>query len=423
MKTYIISASIALAAFSLNQVTLACSNAFVSGKGIAAVARTMDLELNKGDALGLGAAGLANTSNINLPQKAPIHALKWQNKYPFLGQTAFKTYVVVDGINNQGLYAAYLDLPDITYYPTYNPKDKRPELGIFDVVNYVLGTAKNVDDALAQIKKAQIIGSAFKIDFDNKILFGGNPVHVVIRDVGGSSAVIEWTKSHGKPTMHVYHYIGGSGKVIEHIDGHGVHTYSKTQAAVLTNSPNYGWQLKNAAHYNKLFNGNTNRKWHRVYLNGSGMYGLPGSWTPVGRFVRGTQLIRNMPTPLTQEQASALANEVIDTMKVPAGGNPSTSLWKTVSDLKHHIYFFKSLMNSIPNLKTHTSAIKIPQIDTNWRSFHVDTLVSLKKPPTNWINAQVVQGKIANKQQAKVSYQLLHAPVPGDIKAKVQWQK
>jgi len=76
----------------------------------------------------------------------------WQHKYSFAGRVAFDTAVVVDEMNTEGLGAALLYLPGASY-PSYDPKDKRDALSIYDLSNYVLSQAKNVEEAKKLIEK------------------------------------------------------------------------------------------------------------------------------------------------------------------------------------------------------------------------------------------------------------------------------
>lgn len=410
--------------FSFSTITLACSNVAVTGPNdVVAVARTMDLEFNTGNTFGFGGRGWKNVSNINMPQKAPTHALKWTNKYPFLGQTGFKSYVIADGINNQGLYASFLDLPDVSYYPAYDPKDKRPELGITDLVNYVLGTAKSVPEAIADLMKTQIIANSFALKIGTKLMFGGNAVHLILRDKEGNAAVIEWTKVNDKPMLHVYEHKAGIDTVIESIPDSDIKsvTFKNADASVATNSPDYAWQLTNTARYDKVFTGNTSRKWDGLYMNGSGFYDIPGNWTPPGRFARATQLIRVMPKPENEQQAQMLAFSALETVRTPVGSNPAASLWASVSDLKHNIYHYKVLLNAFTNMKTETVYISLPKFDAKWQTYDVNTLGKRNKVPKGWIKAIVKQGPIATPAGVKMTEELIHAPTKGDMKATIKW--
>lgn len=401
--------------------SFACSNVFVSGKGVAAVGRTMDLELNTGNTMGYGARGMQNTSNINAPQAAPVNAVKWTNHYAFLGQTAFHTYVILDGINSAGVYASYLDLPDVSYYPNYNPDNKKPELGLTDIVNYVLGTSATVKQAIQNIEKTQPVINTFEMQYKDHFFFGGNAVHLALRDRFGNTGVIEWTKLHGKSIMNVYYHPAGTNYVRKIVPGYPAldEIIKGTQGAVLTNSPAYDWQLKNAANYNYMFTGSTKRQWNGTYQNGSGMAGLPGDYTPVSRFVRGTQLIRLLPKVETEKQALMLVYTVLETLKVPVGSNPAASIWASVSDLKNSVYYFKPLLYVSPGLKQHLVKVALPPLNNPWQAYPVKKYALKNVVPQGWLSAEVKPGKMATEKQLQFALTMGYAPTPGGIKSQV----
>ena len=398
-------------------LSYACSNVFLSGPGNAAVARTMDLEMNTGDSMGFGGKGWHNTSNINAVQAEPVNALQWKNKYAFLGQTGFKTYVILDGINTAGLYASFLDLPNITLYPVYNAKDPRPELGLTDLVDYVLATSSTVPDALTQLHKAQIVENAFSVSYQGKHYFAGNAVHLVMRDREGNSAIIEWTanKQH-QSEMHIYEHKASTQVVVETVNGK-VKVYKDSTAAVVTNSPNYGWQLNNAARYNYVYTGNSNQQWDDLYMNGSGLTGLPGDWTPPSRFARAAQLARLTPTPQTEPQALSLVYGILSSaMRVPIGSNSAASIWVSVSDLKNNIYYFKPYMSVTQNPKTNTSYVTPVAFNDAFKAYDLNKMKKLRQAPSGWVSAQVKIGPKADAEQIRVANKMSYAPTSGKMK-------
>ena len=103
-------------------------------------------------------------------------------------------------------------------------------LSVFAIGNYVLGMARNVDEAVALLQKHQIVSAALTA----KVAYGPNrdaegisisdiPIHYVLRDRAGRSAVIEFI----------------AGQVIIHANA----------GDVMTNEPPYPVQLANAKKY------------------------------------------------------------------------------------------------------------------------------------------------------------------------------
>ncbi|MEM5789802.1 MAG: linear amide C-N hydrolase, partial [Syntrophobacteraceae bacterium] len=329
----VIAISVTAFFFTTTASSFACSNVFVAatntfGETHAAVARTMDLWL-LGDYFGYGVVGEENTSNINIPQSGPVNAKQWTNAYGFIGQSALKTYILNDGVNTEGLYGAILELPGFTQYPEYNPEDARPQLGVLDMVTYALGTARDVPDLIdvdartGKLLEVQPVLNAGEMDG----VFTSFPGHLVFRDKSGNSVIVEWIR--GK--THFYVHKAGTRRVIEIIDGnpHYKKIYRNTTAAVLTNAPPYGWHLESerVLGYKTMFNGNTRRKWAGEHMNGSGLYGCAGDYTPVSRFLRASTLARLYPKPNTQPEAMSAAYSILQSIIVPLGANPQPSAW------------------------------------------------------------------------------------------------
>ena len=409
---------LAVAAFVASQTAFACSNVFVAGdNNIAAVGRTMDLEFNTGNTFGYGALGQENVSNLNMPIKGKPNPIKWTNKYAFMGQTAFKTNLIVDGVNTAGLYAAYLDLPGATVYPNnQNVDSAKPELAVTDVTNYILGTSSSVIDALSKLKKVQFVQRAIVVKTPKGPMFGSDAVHVILRDKGGNSAVIEWLKGkNGQSEAHFYLHVAGSDQVVETVQNSNkiTHIYKNTQGAVLTNAPTYGWQLKHAAKFDHLYNGNSNKKVDGYYMNGSGMSGLPGDWTPPSRFTRATQLVKNMPKPTSEKEALFLANQALQTMAVPIGGNPATSIWASMVDLKNSTYYFRPIIFVKNDLKKNTMLVTFKGIQVTWQKFDLQKIAKINQTPKGWLTIQSKQGIMVPKNQLGKIQAMIKTPTPG----------
>lgn len=407
---------------------IACSNVFVAatnqstGEPHAAVARTMDLWL-LGDYFGYGVVGDVNTSNINMPQSGPVNAKQWTNAYGFMGQSALGTYILNDGVNTEGLYGGILELPGFTKYPEYNPDDPRPQLGVLEYVTYALGTARDVPELidvdtrtgkLLEVQPVINAGDVFGI-------FMSFPGHMVFRDKLGNSAVVEWIN--GK--THFYVHKAGTNEVVEIVDGNSKYrrVYKNTQGAVLTNAPTYGWHLRSVEElgYNKMFNGNTRQQWKGEYMNGSGLYGCAGDFTPVSRFLRGTTLARLYPKPNTQAEAMSAAYSILQSIIVPLGANPQPSSWVSWVDLENSIYNFKPLNEALSTGEGKTRYMVARLAERNlydWQSYDCKKITSGEQtPPSRWTRVKVKPGDIVSNPdeiRAKIA-----KPTDGNFKQKV----
>lgn len=337
---------------------LACSNIAVSTSQNNFIARTMDFEENTGNVFGLGRIGQKNTSDTNMsPGAKPA---TWINRFNFLGQTGFHNPNIVDGINSAGVYAAYLYLPGETQYPTYNKNINKPALGAFDAVNFILGKASSVKNALQLLSETQIVGNAISLNNPQSPgSFGVVPIHIVIRDKSGDSAVIEFINGKTEATHQLGH--------------------------VLTNSPNIQWQNQHASRYNYVSTNNTNQKFNGQYMNGSGFMGIPGDWTPPSRFSRATQVIRHFPNAHDDTQALSLTRQALAVVEVPLGTNPSPTIWESIANLSQGTYYFKPVLKVI-NSRTHTYAVDNNGLNS-WQTYNLSKITKQTRLPEGWIDS------------------------------------
>ena len=187
----------------------ACSNIFINRGNYHIEGRNMDLALNIGHGDVFRFVGQENTTDVIIDaDKIPTALLAtWTNRYGFWGRNADHTPILVDGMNTEGLSFAIQTLSGPTKYPRYLNSDRRQVLSSYEIGNFVLGLAKNVKEALAHLNKHQIVGAAMTA----KVAYGPNqnadgiyitdiPIHFVLRDREGQSAVIEFIN--GKMVIH-----------------------------------------------------------------------------------------------------------------------------------------------------------------------------------------------------------------------------
>ena len=351
---------VVFAALLSGTLSFGCSNVFIASNGFAATARTMDFEYNTGFGFSIGKVGENNVGRTNL-QKQKIPLFKWQTKYPFLGQNWRGSSTVIDGVNNQGLYAGFLYLPSFAKYPAYNPNDKRPALGFINSINYVLGTSQNVAQALSNLSHVQLVKAALEADKVNHPgVYGIFPLHLVLRDKSGHSAVIEWV----------------NGETVIH----------KTPGPVLTNSPTLNWQVSHAHQYDYVSIKTTAARFDGITLLGTGFQGIPGDWSAVSRFARAYQVVANMPKPNSELIAVREALTALETVQVPPGTNPSPTLWKSVVDLKASTYYLVRMYYfENDNSKT---LIAFPP-NAMWSVQNVDKDAQKTSFPNYWTSAEI----------------------------------
>ena len=180
------------------------------------------------------------------------------NKYKFLatGQNIGKL-AFADGMNEIGLSIAALYFQEYAHYDEVS--DKESSIAAIDVVNYILGNCANIEEAIYEFNKINIIG------IEDEVTNSIAPLHWIISYKDGQCITVEKT-----------------------LNGLSI---SDNMVGILANSPNFEWQIVNLNNYLNLSNkqeetsklGNLTIK---PFGQGSGSIGLPGDYTSPSRFVR-----------------------------------------------------------------------------------------------------------------------------------------
>ncbi|QDH80641.1 linear amide C-N hydrolase [Echinicola soli] len=252
--------------------------------------------------------------------KVGSNSLTWRSKYGSIVASSFDV-ATVDGMNEEGLVANILWLTE-SEYPSYDGKQQG--LSIAAWAQYVLDNFATVDEAVQRMKKEDFVVVSSNIPGTERFA----TCHLSISDAKGDNAVFE--------------YVGG--KLVIHHDPSYV---------VMTNSPVYEQQLA------------LNAYWERI----PGTMMLPGTNNAADRFVRASYYINAIPKTADRRTAVASVFSVIRNCSVPYGissenePNISSTRWRTVSDQKHRVYYFESVMTpntfwvDIKNLDFGTTSI------------------------------------------------------------------
>jgi penicillin V acylase-like amidase (Ntn superfamily) len=348
-----------IAALALYQNTNACTTFSIKTNEknpTVIVGRSLDFTMNTGNKFVKGSIGDKNNQNLYYtPDDDPISPYKrlgWKNKYEFMGQSVMNSSRIVDGFNDQGLYAAYLYLGTTGSYPKYSSKSPHKVIGISNLVNYILGTQKSVSSALDAVKNLQVINSGFPMltmssDNQETTTYYAFPLHVSLRDNNGNYGVIEFID--GNTNL----YCNG----IAYADSCKSSTSSNTltnspPTNVLTNSPNYDWQMNiNWPRYKDITPGNSDATIgpKSVCQDSSSYAPLPSDWTSTSRFIRVSKLLQSFPTPNNKNQAISLADLALASAQEPLGASPEATIWKSIVDLTDGIYYFKEMYTIVPN--------------------------------------------------------------------------
>ena len=271
-----------------------CTRAVYSGtNGMVATGRSMDWKTEMHSNIWAFPRGMERNGETG------ENSLRWTSRYGSVVTSAFEI-ASTDGINEKGLVANLLWLPD-TQYPA---RDKsKPGLTIAAWVQYMLDNFATVEEAVSYIKEDSFQVLSEMMPDGSRLA----TLHLSVSDATGDSAIFEYA---GAKLM-VYH---------------------DKEYKVMTNSPTYDKQLA------------LNEYWKSI----GGLTFLPGTNRASDRFARAS--FYNNAVPKTDNERIAIASvfSVIRNTSVPYGiSTPqspeiSTTQWRTVSDSKNLVYFFES---------------------------------------------------------------------------------
>ena len=270
----------------------ACTRVVYEGpEGMTATGRTMDWKEDPQTNLYIFPRGMERRGAESAA------TIKWTSRYGSVVAAGYDIGIC-DGINEKGLVANLLFLPE-SVYETEN--DVRPVMGLSIWTQYVLDNFATVEEAVEELKNDK-----FKIDAPDLPNGVKSRLHLAISDATGNSAIIEY------------------------LDGH-VSIYVGKQYQVLTNSPAYNLQLA------------INDYWKQV----GGLNMLPGTNRSSDRFARASFYINVVAQTSDADIAIPTVFSVIRNVSVPFGistpDSPhiSSTRWRSVCDQKNLVYFFE----------------------------------------------------------------------------------
>jgi penicillin V acylase-like amidase (Ntn superfamily) len=224
------------------------------------------------------------------------NAFTWTSRYGSVVATAYDA-ITTDGMNEKGLVANLLYLA-VAQYGARDPA--RPGLTIAAWAQYFLDSFATVDEAVAAMKT-----EPFQIVAPPLVRGNAPSLHLSLSDATGDSAILEYL----------------DGKLVIH---HG------RQFQVMTNDPTYDQQLALDAYWRDI--------------GGAAM--LPGTDRPADRFVRASYYLGQAPRTSDPRESVAAMFGIMRNVSVPMGvarpGQPNVAatLWRSVSDQTHRIYYF-----------------------------------------------------------------------------------
>lgn len=270
----------------------ACTRVVYEGPdGMTATGRTMDWKEDPQTNLYIFPRGMEKKGAES------AETVEWISRYGSVVAAGYDIGIC-DGINEKGLVANLLFLPESVYE---KENEDRRVMGLSIWTQYVLDNFATVKEAVEELSK-----DSFRIDAPDLPNGVKSRLHLAISDPSGDSAIVEY------------------------LDGH-VSIYEGKEYQVLTNSPAYNLQLA------------VNDYWKQV----GGLNMLPGTNRSSDRFARASFYINAVAQTPDPEIAIPTLFSVIRNVSVPYGistpDSPhiSSTRWRSVCDQKDLVYYFE----------------------------------------------------------------------------------
>lgn len=254
-----------------------------------------------------------------------MNGMTFTSRYGYVGFAVEQKDFVAEGLNEVGLSAGLFYFPNYGKYQDYDFTEKEKSISDLQLVSWILGKCKTVDEVKEAVKKVRII------NIDPR----ASTVHWRFTDTSGHQLVLE---------------------IIN-----GVPEFYENKLGVLTNSPGFEWQLTNLNNYVNLFPGTAPAQ-HlgNIELSsfgaGSGFLGIPGDVTPPSRFVRAAFYQTSAPQQDTPLKTVLQCFQILNNFDSPIGIEfkpgevpcdiPSATQWTSATDMTNRIIYFRTMYNS-----------------------------------------------------------------------------
>lgn len=284
--------------------------------------------------------------------------MSFTTRYGYVGLAVEQKEFVAEGLNEAGLSAGLFYFPNYGKYEKYNPTEKARSISDLQLVSWLLGKCKTVDEVKEAVRKVHII------NIDPR----ASTVHWRFTDVSGCQLVLEI------------------------IDGE-LHFY-ENKLGVLTNSPGFEWHLTNLNNYVNLFPGTAPaQRLGNIELisfgAGSGFLGIPGDVTPPSRFVRAAFYQTTAPQQDTALKTVLQCFQILNNFDIPEGIEfplgkvpcdiPSATQWTSATDMSNCIIYFRTMYNST------IRSIDLRSIDFSKVSYRAIPMDTIKQQPVEMI--------------------------------------
>ena len=254
------------------------------------------------------------------------NGLRFRTKYGVVGLAIIQKEFVAEGLNEAGLSAGLFYFPHYGKYEEYDAAQNASTLSDLQLVSWILSRFSTIDEVKAAMKE----------------------VRVVSLDEPGRSSTVHWRI--GDAT--------GNQVVLEFVDG--IPHFYENGVGVLTNSPDFPWQVTNLNNYVNLYPGIVSpQQLSGVTIfpfgAGAGFGGIPGDVTPPSRFVRIAFYKATAPACSTAYDAILQSFHILNNFDIPIGIEhavgkapdiPSATQWTSAIDLTNRKVYYKTAYNN-----------------------------------------------------------------------------
>lgn len=299
-----------------------CTNFKVktAADGSVVVGRSMEFPLGVPTALGVLPSNYAGVGTAPEGKSGKT----WSATYGAIGMVGFgNPQWLTDGMNTAGVSAHFLYMPGgFCTYSTFVGDGQ--DLSELDVISYLLGTCASIAEVKEAMKGVRVCGSDPGLGFPP-------PSHILVHDKVASVA-IEF-----------------------HDDG--IHVVDNP-TSVGTNAPYLDWHLTNLSNFVGVSAQSPDPVQVGEYTvkslgQGQGLMGLPGDYSPPGRFVRAAVQVTLSDQPKDGHDAEITALHILNTLDITPGlirepGPKGTTadevtVWASISNLTGQRYSYRTV--------------------------------------------------------------------------------
>lgn len=242
-----------------------------------------------------------------------------KTKYGFIGTGRnLGEYFLADGVNEKGLAVAELYFLNEAKYHESTQAGK-VNMAPHEFIMWLLGQIESIAELRERITEIRLVEEAIPM------LGFIPPLHFIVTDRTGETVVLE----------------SDSGEMV----------VKDNPVGVMTNSPDFGWHLKNLNNYLSIQPTNFSAKKIEEYViqpfgQGSGTFGLPGGYTSPERFARATFLRALTNTGETVDEGINAVFKILDNVTIPKGvnikdnGSSDYTQYRAVLDVTELAYYF-----------------------------------------------------------------------------------